>query len=120
MTTKSLADKLNGRKLELTMEQVPAAFSIVSKEQMVWVVYAYSWAKVYVEPDFKDLVVSYKVMDADKALKTGQIIVKNTDKNKNIRFFQSWKSATSEYLAAYNVNLTNMAKSFLTQLTQEL
>jgi len=118
--TKGLVEKLNGRKLELTVEQAPAAFSIVAKENMIWLVYAFSWAKIYIEPDSKDLVVSYKLMDADNALKTGKITVKNTNKNKGLRFFQSWKSATSEYLAEYNANLTTMTKSFVTQLTQEL
>jgi hypothetical protein len=120
VATKGLTDKLAGRKLELTVEQAPAAFSIVAKEQMIWLVYAVSWAKIYIEPDMKDLVVSYKLTDAGKALKAGTISVKNTDKNKGLRFFQSWKSATSEYLSEYNANLTSLTKSFVTQLTQEL
>ena len=81
------------------LEQAPTPFSIVAKENMVWLVYAFSWAKIYIEPDMKDLVVSYKVMDADKALKIGTITVKNTDSSKNIRFFQS-KVATNTAPAA--------------------
>jgi hypothetical protein len=117
---KKLTDKLNGHKLQLTVEQVPESFSIVAKENVIWLVYAFSWAKIYIEPDTKDLVVSYKVMDGDNALKTGSVTVKNTGKNKGIHFFQSWKSATSEYLTDYNANLANMTKSFITQLADEL
>lgn len=115
-----LTEKLQGRKLELTVKQAPTNFSIVLKENMVWLVYAFSWAKIYIEPDAKDLVVDYKLLDADKEVKTGTITVKSTDKNRGIRYFQSWKSATSEYLDAYNANLSNMSKSFVTQLVQEL
>lgn len=120
LATKNLAQKLNGQQLELTVEQAPSAFSIVLKEHMVWVIYAFSWAKVYIEPDAKDLVVSYRLKQADQVLKTGTITVKNTDKNKGLRFFQSWKSATGEYLTGYNANLTAMTKSFVNQLALEL
>jgi hypothetical protein len=65
-------------------------------------------------------VVSYQLMENNTALKKGTITVKNMDKNKGLRFFQSWKSATSEYLSAYNANFTTMTKSFVTQLAEEL
>lgn len=120
VANKSFTDKLAGRKLELTVEQAPAAFSIVAKEQMIWLIYAFSWSKIYIEPEAKDLVVSYKLTDNGSANKTGTITVKNTEKNRGIRMFQSWKSATSEYLAEYNATLTNLTKSFVNQLTQEL
>lgn len=117
--TKGLIDKLNGGRLELTVEQAPSAFSVVAKENMIWVIYAFSWAKVYIQPDMKDLIVAYKVTgtEGDKA---GRITVKNTDKNKGFRFFQSWKSATSEYLSDYNSSFTGMTKTFVSQLTNEL
>ena len=87
---------------------------------MIWLIYAFSWAKVYIEPDMKDLIVAYKLVGSDTAVKTGKITIKNTDKNKGLRFFQSWKSATSEYLAEYNAQFTNMTKTFVSQLTNEI
>lgn len=93
---------------------------MVSNEHMVWVIYAFSWAKIYIEPDAKDLVISYRVTQADQTLKTGTVTVKNTVRNKGLRYFQSWKSAKNEYLTAYNSNLTTMAKSFVGQLALEL
>lgn len=118
---KGLNEKLNGRKLELTVEQAPAAFSIVLKENMVvLLLYSFRWAKVYIEPDAKDLVVAYKLTNTDQTTKNGKILVKNNDKNKGFRFFQSWKSATSEYITNYNANVTNMSKAFVSQLTEEL
>ncbi len=120
LATKGLTEKLNGGKLELTVEQAPAAFSIVLKENLVWLIYGFSWSKIYIEPDTKDLVVSYKLLGSNAEMKTGKITVKNTDKNRNLRFFQSWKSATSEYLSEYNSNYTSMTKAFVTELTKEL
>src|ERR1019366_6629024 len=118
--TKGLIEKLNGRKLELTIEQAPTAFSLVLKENMIWVVYAFSWSKIYFEPDRKDLIVSYKSVGSNAVVKTGRITVKNSNKNKGIRFFQSWKSATSEFLSEHNENFTSMTKTFISQLTNEL
>lgn len=119
MATKTLIDKLNGRKLELTVEQVPAAFSVVLKENMIWLIYAFAWEKVYIEPDKKDLIVTYKLIGGEGD-KIGKVTVKNTEKNVGLRYFQSWKSATSEYLSEYNARFTTMTKNFVTQLTSEL
>jgi hypothetical protein len=118
--TKGLIEKLNGGKLELTVEQAPSAFSLVSKENLIWVIYAFSWAKTYIEPDRKDLIIAYKVTDSKAGIKAGKITVKNTDKNRGVRFFQSWKSATSEYLSEYAANYSGMTKSFVSQLAKEL
>lgn len=113
---KPIEQKLNGQKLELTIEQIPSAFSIVAKENVVWLVYAIHWAKIYVEPDPTDLVVRYKLGES----KTGTITIKNISTNQNIRFFQSWKSATNEQLSDYNAKLGLMTKSFITKLAAEL
>jgi hypothetical protein len=115
--SKPIEQKLNGQKLELSVEQIPSAFAIVAKENVVWLIYAIHWAKIYVEPDPKDLVVRYKLGDTGK---TGTITIKNTSTNQNIRFFQSWKSATSEHLSEYNAKLGVMTKSFITQLAAEI
>ncbi|WP_162944656.1 hypothetical protein [Flavisolibacter nicotianae] len=120
LATKGLSQKLNGQHLDLTVEEAPRAFALVDKAHMIWLIYAISWDKIYMEPDFKDLVVSYKVTGAGNAVKAGKITVKNPSQNKGIRFFQSWKSATSEYLADYNATMTAMTKSFVNQLIEEM
>ncbi len=117
--TKTFTDKLNGRKLELTLDQAPTTFSLVAKENMIWLIYAFSWAKFYVEPDKKDLIVSYK-LSGTEGEKTGKITVKNNDSNVGLRYFQSWKSATSEYLTFYNSNMNYLASSFMKELAKEL
>lgn len=58
LATKGLIEKLDSRKLELTVEQAPSTFSHVAKENMIWLIYAFSWAKIYIEPDMKDLIVA--------------------------------------------------------------
>lgn len=120
MASKGLSQKLKGKKLQLTVEQVPNAFALVDKAHIIWIVYAFSWDKIYMEPDFKDLVVSYQLLENDITIKTGKISIKSNAQNKGVRYFQSWKSATSEYIAEYNASITNMAKSFINKLIEEL
>ena len=117
---KGLSEKLNGRKLELTVQQLPSIFSLVEKENVIWLIYAIHWGKVYVEPDAKSMVVNYKLYDNNGTLKNGTITITNTESNKNLRFFQSWKSATSEYLSNYETDIITMSKSFVSKLMDEL
>jgi hypothetical protein len=112
-----LSQKLNGQKLELTIEQVPSAFAIADKGHIVLFIH---WDRVFVDPDRKDLIVSYRILENDNATKVGKITVKSLEHSRNIRFAQSWKSATREYLANYNADISTMSKAFVTKLLEEL
>ena len=121
LANKGLNQKLNGRQLELSVDEVPSAFSLTDKGRVIYLLlYAIQWHKIYVEPDSKDLVVSYKLLDKGAEMKSGKITVKNVAKNQNIRFFQSWKSAISEFLGEYNLDIAAMTKNFVNSLVQEL
>jgi hypothetical protein len=120
MANRGLNEKLNGRKLELTVQQIPSVFSLVDKTNVVWFIYGIHWDRVYIQPDAKDLVVAYKLYDTAGGIKTGTITIANTEKSKNLRFFQSWKSATSEYLSSYDTDVTAMSKAFVNKLVDEL
>lgn len=121
LSAKTLAEKLNGQRLELKVEQVPAAFAIVDKAHIIWLIYAFGWDKVYIEPDRKDLVVSYKLVADSGSIKTGKITIKNPAQNQDIhQFSESWKSATSDWLTGYHNDLANMTKSFISKLEEEI
>jgi hypothetical protein len=113
-----LNQKLNGQQLELTVEQVPNAFAIVDKAGIL--LFLIHWDKIFVQPDFRDLIVSYKVLQNGNVIKSGKLTMKNSEQDQGIRFFQSWKSATAEYLVQYNANIINMTKTFVNNLLQEL
>jgi len=118
---KGLNQKLNGRQLELTVNQVPGAFSFTDKGRIIFLlIYAIQWHKIYVEADTKDLVVSYKLLDKGAAVKTGNITVKSIIKDQKIRFFQSWKSAAADYLGQYSVDVAEMTSNLVNKLVLEL
>ena len=75
---------------------------------------------MYIERVVKDLVISYKLDENDKTIKSGKITVRNMQNNKSLRFFQSWKSAVSEQLTNYDSNVTVMSDQFVDKLMQEL
>ena len=113
-----LKQKLNGQQLELTIEQVPGSFAIVDKGHVILLIIRLD--KYYVEPEFKDIVVSYKTLQNGVETKTGKININTFQKNKGMGFFQSWKGATSEFLIRYNTYLTEMSHTIVNKLIEEL
>lgn len=113
-----LNQKLSGQQLELNVEQIPGAFAIVDKAHFLLVVM--HWDRLYVEPDFKDLVVSYKAIHNGSEIKSGKIAIKSIQNNRGIRYAQSWKSTTSEFIGQYNLDIAEMTKKFVTKLIEEL
>jgi len=113
-----LKQKLNGQQLELTIEQIPHTFAIVDKGHVVLLII--QWDKFYVEPQRKEIIVSYRTLQNGVATKSGKISVANIDKNKPMGFFQSWKGATSEFLTRYNAAATEMSRTIVNKLLEEL
>lgn len=116
--TAKMVQKLNGRQLELTVEQVPNAFALADKGWIILI--AIHWDKLFVDPDGKDLIVSYKIKEGETGVKEGRITVNNDEKAHGRRFAQSWKSSISEYLQQYNADVSAMSKSFVNKLLLEL
>jgi|SRR5690242_1392119 len=117
---KGLMQKLNGQRLELAVQQAPCTFALVDKTHAVWLIYAIHWEKVYIEPQPSDLVVSYRLSQQDGSSKSGTITIKNPERNKNLGFFQSWRSAVSQHLEDYDSNMTDMTKEFVDELMKQL
>ena len=113
-----LKQKLNGKQLELTVEQIPRSFALVDKGHMVLLLI--HWHKLYVEADSKDVIVAYRVLQNGSEVKSGRITVNNIERNRGIRFAQSWQSSSSEFLSAYNVDMTEMTKTVVNKLLPEL
>ncbi|MGV3529824.1 MAG: hypothetical protein ACO1OO_13070 [Flavisolibacter sp.] len=119
--TKALKDKIGDGKLELTVEQVPSSFQLVSISHKVFVLlYVVGWDRNFMANDEKPLVVSYKFTKPGTAEKTGTIIIPNKMSERGQRLFESWKSATSDYIGEFNANMTNMSKALINRLAEEI
>jgi len=113
-----LKQKLKGQQLEITIEQIPHTVAIVDKTHVVLLII--SWDKYYVEPEPKEIVVSYKLLQNGMETRTGKITVDNIQKNKAMDPFQSWKKAMSAYLGRYYGDATDMSRTIVNKLMEEL
>lgn len=119
--SKGLRQKLNGQKVEFTIENAPAVFEFTDKGGMVYLLLYYiSWDHIYIDPKKTDLVVSYRVLDGDRETKKGEISIVNRDQLISLKMFQSSKKMTWRYLDEYENNVKAMSKELVDKLLVEL
>jgi hypothetical protein len=108
---KGLRQKLNGQKIELSVDKLPNVFLLNDRGHIVYaLIYAFGWDDITFRPDNQELVVSYKVMNGDMETQKGIITVPNGDKVRQLRLFQGIRKATYQYLDQYNENIKAMSK----------
>ena len=117
---KRLKEKLNGQKLELSVDKIPNKFAFDDKAHLIFIIYAFGWDNVSIKAEKADLVVSYKVLNNNADSKTGIITIPYYDDKKNLGMFTSWKKATSDYLDQYDANIISMSKLFVEKLMKEI
>lgn len=99
---RKLRNQLNGRELQLTIEKAPHGFAIDDMTHMIWLIYAFGWERMTLEPQTQDLVVSYRLLDTDTLIKQGELTLENKETARHLGYFESWKKATGAYIAGYN------------------
>jgi len=121
-SNKGLKQKLNGRRLELTIEKIPTRFAIDDKGHLIWVIlYAFGWETLTLQPEDNIMVVSYKLFNTDNSLaSSGSVNVPNTDKKLSLGMLQSLKKKTFQYLEQYDASISSMSKTFVDKLNSEL
>jgi hypothetical protein len=118
---KGLKDKLAGKRIELSIEKIPNQFAIDDIGHSIFLgFYAINWDNVYIKTENKDLLLSYKVIENGMAVKNGVIQLAYADDKKQLGLFKSWKTATSEYLSQYDLNIAALAKQAADKLMKEL
>lgn len=118
LSSKELIGKLNGRRIELSLDQIPRCFALSDKGKVILLLIR--WQQVSVIPVAKDMKVSYKLYRGDDVEKTGTIIVEDSQNNSPLGFFQTIKSGTSQYLDYYTGHISNLTQQMLAELTKEL
>jgi len=118
---KKLKDKLNGQKLELTVNNVPAVFSVVDKG---WVVYLLLWyvgnEHIYIDPEKQDMEIGYRLLKDNVETKKGTITVANRNKAVEVKVFHSTKKTYWACLDQYNANIQAMSKEAIDKLIIEI
>jgi hypothetical protein len=115
-----LDHQLNGRELRLSIEKAPHGFAIDDMSHMIWCVAYYGWERVTLVPQTQDMVVAYTVLDSGAVVKQGEITVENKEHGRRLGYFESWKKATTTYIARYNHDIAEMARECVGQLENTL
>ena len=118
--TNGLKQKLDGQKIELSIDKIPNVFVLNDRSHSIWLVYLYSWDQITFRPQETDMVVSYKISKNNEVTKEGTITIANSDKIAKLKFFQSIKVATAQYLDQYNESIKAMTKKVADQLAAEI
>ena len=119
--SKGMRQKLNGQKIELTIDKAPAVFSLTDKGNMIYLGLWYvGWESIYIQPDNQELVVSYRLLKNNTEMKKGVIAIANRDQPIALKMFQSPKKMTWRYLDQYNNNIKSMSKELVDRLMVEL
>lgn len=119
-SNKSLKSKLNGQKLELSVDKIPNIFAIDDKAHVIFFGYAFGWDNVSIMSNNVDMVVTYKVSKEGLELKKGTITIPYIYDKQKLGMFKNWKKATTEFLEQYDSNITEMSKSFVEKLVAEI
>ena len=119
--TKKLREKLNGQRLQLTIENIPATFSVVDKGGLVFfIVFYVTWDDIFVDPEKQEMRVSYKLFKDNTETKQGTITIADRNKPLHVKVFHSVKRTFWSYLDQYNYNIQQMSKELIDKLITEL
>jgi hypothetical protein len=116
----NLSDKMQGRKLEIKLEEIPNSFIYTNKGRVIILLVAYTMSGLEaIFPEDQNLIITYKLTENEATIKEGKITAITQDKPvKNI-----WKSAknfTRVYLNQFKQNNRNMTREIIEKLLTEI
>lgn len=116
----NLISKLQGKKLELSIERIPHSFAFVHQETVVILIFSYiTQGGVFYVSEPQDLKITYNLIGEKGVEKTGQLFVPNGTKSiQNI--LKSTKKFTWEYIDTYRQNCREMSKVAVKMLVERL
>lgn len=119
--TKGLKQKLNGEHIEFTLNKVPSVFTFTDKYQLFFfVVFYVQDQQFFITPQKQDIVVSYRILKDNTEVKNGTVTVADPDKAVRLKFLQSLKKMTWNYLDEYDNNVRAASKEIVDKLLLQL
>lgn len=115
--TKKLREKLNGQKIELSISKMPDVFTLVDRYQLIYFVFYYvHWERIFISPQKQDLVISYRILNGNAETKAGTITIADPSRPRDLKFLQSVKKMTWDYLEEYDNIIKAMSREFVDKL----
>ena len=119
-SNKALKPKLNGKRIELTIEKVPSHFATTIRSQTIWLIYSYTWVHAGILPEDNELRVSYKLYENNSLVKSSVVSTNLITQGVNFGMYNSVRKKLGEYLDKYDENITAMSKSIIDKIAAEL
>lgn len=119
--SKGLKDKMKGRTVELSIDSIPTVFETDDKGWYVFLLLVHFGGDlITVNPERKNLVVSYSIFQDTATIKKGVINIENTDSRVRHKFLQGLNKMVFNYLSNYDENIKLMSKKVVDALILEL
>jgi len=117
-----LKQKLNGNRLELTVEQIPQVFVVDDKGHIIWVIVTMvGWERLSVQPEQKDMIIGDRLLGANnEELKKGSITIADEEKTLTLGMFNSLRNLTKHHPRKYDANTSAMPRHFADLLITKL
>jgi hypothetical protein len=115
-----LNNKINGQRLEITIDSMPNRFLYSSKQDIIFLVlYAVTITNQSVYPHSNSLAISYKLYHGGTVTKQGKIVVENNEQayTNNVK---STRKVTWIYLNQYERNMRMLTRQCISKLVNEL
>lgn len=112
------SEKLKEGVLTLEIVKLPSTYSF--QFESYGVLLLFSWDKIYLAPGGENLLVNYSFVKDGQPAKTGKVEIKDPNSSYNFGYFQSLKSATNDYLTAYDNFYKNAGRMVLEKIVAEL
>ena len=115
-----LGEKINGRKISLTIVEIPNSFVLTQKGMVLFLFVGYIVSELEsIYAIKKDLKVKYNIVENGKEVKSGVIVIPNQE-IPLINKLKTTKKFTRRYLDYYTKSCKKLDKLFFEKLLNEL
>ena len=114
---KGLQQKLNGEKIELTINSIPHQFNTIDKGFIILFLTVESF---YIENDSSKLDISYRILNGNIEVKKGNIVIDQDDMKVSLGYFESEKRLFNDCFTHYDESINKMGKQIVDRLYEIL
>ena len=112
-----LLQKLNGERIELTINSIPHEFNSFDKAQLYFLIIITNF---YVEPQPSKLDITYRILNGDAEVKKGNITIDMDDQKQSLSLLKTRKRVYNDYFKHYDEAISAMGKTVVEKLNEEL
>ena len=113
---KGLQKKLTGKKLELTISNIPHLFYYNEKGWMFWLIFHVGQSDISISPTVKPINVKYRLLQGATTLQTGDLSLVSSDSTFHDKSSNSSQKTTNKYLDQYDLSIKKLSEDCVDSL----